>query len=146
MTKRERSSRPDRPSRERFPDALLDRYLLDQSSPGSGSGDRGVPDRSSPDRGPLDRGSPDRGVPGRGLPDRGARPDGDPARSQPVVRVLAALTSAPESSELTGEARALAEFRGFAVSGAFAESGALGAAPARGADLRPPTRAGTRAG
>jgi hypothetical protein len=87
MTKRERSSRPDRPSRERFPDALLD---------------------------------------------RGAVPDGDPARSQPVVRVLAALTSAPESSELTGEARALAEFR------AFAESGAFAAAPARGADLRPP--------
>jgi hypothetical protein len=112
MTKRERSSRPDRLSRERFPDALLDRYLLDRSSRDSGSGDRGGPDR--------------------GLPDRDALPDGDPARSQPVARVLTALTSAPESSELTGEARAIAEFRAFAGSGAFA------AAPARGPDLRPP--------
>ena len=131
MTKREPSSRPDRPSGERFPDALLDRYLLDRSSPASGSGDR-----SAPDRGSLDRGLPDRGflgsgflgsgLLGSGLPGRGAMPDGDPAR------VLAALTSAPDSSELTGEARALAEFR------AFAESGAIAAAPARGADLRPP--------
>ncbi|HEX9356603.1 MAG TPA: hypothetical protein VF933_22660 [Streptosporangiaceae bacterium] len=39
-------------------------------------------------------------------------PDGeDPARWQPVAEVLTALTSAPERSELTGEARALAEFR-----------------------------------
>jgi hypothetical protein len=122
MTKRERSHRPDRPSRERFPDALLDRYLLDRSSRDGASGDRGVPDSSVPDR---------------GVPDRDALPDGDPARSQPVARVLTALTSAPESSELTGEARALAEFRAFGESGAFAESGA---APARGADLRPPAR------
>lgn len=50
-------------------------------------------------------------------------PDDDPARWQAVDQVLAALTSAPESSELTGQARALAEFR------------ALAAAPSRGADL-----------
>ena len=42
-------------------------------------------------------------------------PDEDPARWQPVAQVLAALTSAPESSELAGEARALAEFRGRAA-------------------------------
>ena len=46
--------------------------------------------------------------------DGGSLPDGDPARWQPVAQVLAALTSAPESSELTGEARALAEFRALA--------------------------------
>ena len=46
------------------------------------------------------------------LLDGGPLPDGeDPARWQPVAQVLTALTSAPESSELTGEARALAEFR-----------------------------------
>jgi hypothetical protein len=101
MTKRERSSRPDRPSRERSLDALLDQSLLD---------------RSVPDSGFLDR----------NWLDRVATPDGDPARWQPVAQVLAALTSAPESSELTGEARALAEFR------AFAEN------PARGADVPPP--------
>lgn len=50
-------------------------------------------------------------------------PDDDPARWQAVDQVLAALTSAPESSELTGQARALAEFR------------ALAAARPRGADL-----------
>ena len=83
MTKRERSSRPDRPSRERSVDALLDR---------------------------ASRGG-------------GVLPGGDPARWQAVDQVLAALTSAPESSELTGQARALAEFR------------ALAAAPSRGADL-----------
>lgn len=83
MTKRERSSRPDRPSRERSVDALLDR---------------------------ASRGG-------------GVLPDGDPARWQAVDQVLAALTSAPESSELTGQARALAEFR------------ALAAARPRGADL-----------
>ena len=83
MTKRERSSRPDRPSRERSVDALLDRA----------SRCGGVP------------------------------PDDDPARWQAVDQVLAALTSAPESSELTGQARALAEFR------------ALAAARSRGADL-----------
>jgi hypothetical protein len=57
-------------------------------------------------------------------------PVGDPARSQPVAQVLAALTSAPESSELTGEARALAEFRAWAPP------------PARAADrpARPPRR------
>lgn len=76
-------------------------------------------DRGLPDRGLLDRGVPDRGVPGD------ARPGGDPARWQLVAQVLAALTSASESSELTGEARALAEFR------AFAE------APAHGADFPP---------
>jgi hypothetical protein len=123
MTKRERSSRPDRPSGERFPDALLDRYLLDRGSRDNGSADRGLPDRGLPDSG---------ATPDRGLPDRGATPDGDPARSQPAARVLAALTSAPDSSELTGEARALAEFR------AFAESAAFAAAPAHGADPRPP--------
>jgi hypothetical protein len=96
MTKRERSSRPDRPSMERSLDAL------------------------------LDPGSPDRGAPGHASLDRGATPDGDPARQQPLARVLAALTSAPESSELSGEARALAQYR------AFAE------APAPGADLPPP--------
>lgn len=41
----------------------------------------------------------------------GPLPDGERARWQPVAEVLTALTSAPESSELTGEARALAEFR-----------------------------------
>jgi hypothetical protein len=56
------------------------------------------------------------------LLDRGSR-DGDPARWQAVAQVLAALRSAPESSELTGEARALAEFR------------AVADARARGADL-----------
>lgn len=60
--------------------------------------------------------------------DRGAAPDGDPAWCQPVAQILAALTSAPESSELTGEARALAEFR------------ALAEIPARGAGLTPPAR------
>ncbi|MGI8449474.1 MAG: hypothetical protein ACR2MP_20295, partial [Streptosporangiaceae bacterium] len=66
MARRERNSRPDRPSEERSLDALLD-------------------------GGPL--------------------PDGDRARWQPVSQVLTALTSVPESSELNGEARALAEFR-----------------------------------
>ncbi len=64
--RRERSSRPDRPSEEWSLDALLE-------------------------GGPL--------------------PDGDRARWQPVSQVLTALTSVPESSELSGEARALAEFR-----------------------------------
>lgn len=96
MTKRERSSRPDRPSRERSLDALLDRGWLDE-----------------------------RWLDGGWL-DRGATPDGDPTRWQPVAQVLAALMSAPESSELTGEARALAEFRAFAQ------------APAPGADLPAP--------
>jgi hypothetical protein len=41
----------------------------------------------------------------------GPLPDGEPARWQPVAQVLTALTSAPEGRELTGEARALAEFR-----------------------------------
>jgi hypothetical protein len=63
---------------------------------------------------------------GRGSLGRGALPDGGPARWQPAAQVLAALTSAPESSELTGQARALAEFR------------ASAAAPARGADLPAP--------
>ena len=49
-------------------------------------------------------------------------PDGDPARWDPAAQVLAALTSAPESSELAGEAQALAAFR------------------ARGADAEPPSR------
>jgi hypothetical protein len=116
MTKRERSSRPDRPSRDRSLDALLDRSWPDS----------GWPDRDWPDSGVPDQGSPDQGWPDRGWPDRGARPDGDPTRWQPVAQVLAALTSAPESSELAGEAAALAEFRAFART------------PARGADLPPP--------
>ena len=46
------------------------------------------------------------------LLDGGPLPDGeDPARWQPLAEVLTVLTSAPESSELAGEARALAEFR-----------------------------------
>ena len=45
------------------------------------------------------------------LLDRAPLPDEDPARWQPVAQVLTALTSAPESSELAGEARALAAFR-----------------------------------
>ena len=64
--RREKSSRPDRPSDERSLDALLE-------------------------------GSP--------------LPDGDLTRWQPVSQVLTALTSVPASSELSGEARALAEFR-----------------------------------
>lgn len=44
-------------------------------------------------------------------PGQGPLPDADPARWQPVAQVLAALTSAPERGELTGEAQALAEFR-----------------------------------
>lgn len=94
MTKRERSSRPDRPSRERSVDALLDRASR-----------------------------------GGGMP-----PDDDPARWQAVDQVLAALTSAPESSELTGQARALAEFR------------ALAAARRAGQTSRPRPHAGNRAG
>jgi hypothetical protein len=64
--RREKSSRPDRPSDERSLDALLE-------------------------------GSP--------------LPDGDLTRWQPVSQVLTALTWVPASSELSGEARALAEFR-----------------------------------
>jgi hypothetical protein len=41
----------------------------------------------------------------------GPLPDGDRARWQPVSQVLTALTSVPASSELSGEGRALAEFR-----------------------------------
>jgi hypothetical protein len=41
----------------------------------------------------------------------GPLPDDDPARWQPAAQVLTALTSAPESSELTAEPQALAEFR-----------------------------------
>jgi hypothetical protein len=96
MTKRERSSRPDRPSTERSLDALLD-------------------------RGSLDRGSLD----------GGAMPDGDPARWQPVAQVLAALNSAPESSELTGQARALAEFRASAAAPARGPAPAPAPAPRR---------------
>ena len=64
--RREKSSRPDRPSDERSLDALLEGSQL---------------------------------------------PDGDLTRWQPVSQVLTALTSVPASSELSGEARALAEFR-----------------------------------
>jgi hypothetical protein len=64
--RREKSSRPDRPSDERSLDALLEGSQL---------------------------------------------PDGDVARWQSVSQVLTALTSVPASSELSGEARALAEFR-----------------------------------
>ncbi len=82
-------------------------------------------DRSCWTRGSLDRVAP--------------LPDGDPARWQPVAQVLAALTSAPESSELTGQARALAEFRAFASPGV--------AEPRRAAQTsRPRPAAGTRAG
>ena len=48
----------------------------------------------------------------------GPQPDGDPfpgdepGRWLPVAQVLTALTAAPESRELTGEAQALAQFRG----------------------------------
>ncbi|HEY2277006.1 MAG TPA: hypothetical protein VGI00_01535 [Streptosporangiaceae bacterium] len=127
MTKRERSSRPDRPSLERSLDALLDRSLLDRDWRDSGWLDPGALDCASLDSAALDRVSLDRAALGRG-----ATPDDDPARWRPVAQVLAALTSAPESSELTGEARALAEFRVFSEFRAFAD------VPARGADLPPP--------
>ncbi len=75
---------------------------------------RSRPDRPGPER---PSGAPlDLLLEGRPLP------DGDPGRWQPAALVLAALTSAPESSELAGEARALAEFR------------------ARGAGTQPPSR------
>jgi hypothetical protein len=45
-------------------------------------------------------------------------PGGDLARWQPVSQVLTALTSVPESSELSGEARALADFRARPLHGA----------------------------
>ena len=102
MTKRERSSRPDRPSRERSLDALLDRDSRDRAA---------------------------------GAPGRTVTPPGGSRSAQ----VLAALTSVPESSELTGEARALAEFRAFAESGAFAGPGRSGG-PAQRADLPAPRR------
>ncbi len=116
---------------ERSLDALLDRGWLDRGWLDRGWQDRGWQDRGWQDRrwqdrrwqdrrwqdrGPLDHASLDREA-----LDREALPDGDPARWQPVAQVLAALTSAPESSELTGEARALAEFRArakFQASGA----------------------------
>jgi hypothetical protein len=78
------------------------------------------------DRASLDRALLDRASLGPASLDRGVTPDGEPTRWQPVAQVLAALTSAPESSELSAEARALAEFR------AFAET------PARGAGLSSP--------
>jgi len=59
---------------------------------------------SRPDR-PSDERSLDALLEGSQLP------DGDLARWQPVSQVLTALTSVPASSELSGEARALAEFR-----------------------------------
>jgi hypothetical protein len=131
MTKRQRRSRPDRPSTERSLDALLDRSLLDRSLL-----DRGLLDSGLFGSGLFGSGLFGSGLFGSGLfgpgavdrasPDRGAAPDGDLAWWQPVAQVLAALTSAPESSELTGEARALAEFR------------ALAETPARGAGLTPP--------
>ncbi len=137
MTKRERSSRPDRPSLERSLDALLDQSLLDRSSLDRSSLDRDWRDSGWLDPGALDCASLDRvslgrAALGRAALGRGATPDDDPARWQPVAQVLAALTSAPESSELTGEARALAEFRAFSEFRAFAD------VPARGADLPPP--------
>jgi hypothetical protein len=106
---------------ERSLDALLDLGSLDRGLRDSGLLDSGALDCVSPGRA-----SPGRASPGRASLGRSATPDGDLARWQPVAQVLAALTSSPESSELTGEARALAEFR------AFAE------APLRGADLPPP--------
>lgn len=97
--------------------------LLDQGSPESGLRDRGLRDRGLRDDGLPDSGWLHRGSLDHASLDRGSLPDGDPARWRAVAQVLAALTSAPESSELTGEARALAEFRAFAD------------ARARGADL-----------
>ena len=125
MTKRERSSRPGRPSRERSPDALLDRSW---------------PDRGLRDSDFLDPGWPDPGWPDPGWPTSQTRAGQTgvlrrtvtPPAVAPVAQVLAALTSAPESSELTGQARVLAEFR------AFAESGTVAEAPAPGADLPSP--------
>ena len=127
MTKRERSSRPGRPSREWSPDALLDR-----SWPDRGLRDSDFLDPGWPDPGWPDPGWPDQSWPDQSWPDRGATADGDPVRRPPVAQVLAALTSAPESSELTGEAQVLAEFR------AFAESGTVAEAPAPGAELPSP--------
>lgn len=130
---------------ERSLDALLDRGWPDERRLDGSRLDRGWRDSGWPDGGWLDPGALDRspldgasaGHASRdgASPGRGATPDGDPARWQPVAQVLAALTSAPESSELTGEARVLAEFR------AFAQARAPGAdlpAPARGADLPAP--------
>ncbi|HEY8045502.1 MAG TPA: hypothetical protein VIF35_14620 [Streptosporangiaceae bacterium] len=80
--------------------------------PGPEQGSR--PDRPGPERpagAPLDL-----------LLEGHPLPDGDPARWEPAAQVLAALTSAPESRELAGEARALAAFR------------------ARGARAEPPAR------
>lgn len=111
---------------ERSLDALLDRSLLDRSLLDRAWRDSGLMDPGALDCASLDSASLDGVSLGRGSLGRGATPDDDPARWQPVAQVLAALTSAPESSELTGEARALAEFRAFAD------------VPARGADLPPP--------
>ncbi len=84
MTKRERRSRPGHPSGRWSLDALLD-------------GSR------PPGRDPL--------AAQDYLAGHDRVPDDDLARWRPVAQVLTALTSAPESSELAGEARALAEFR-----------------------------------
>jgi hypothetical protein len=111
---------------ERSLDALLDLGSLDRGLRDSGLLDSGALDCVSPGRASPGRAFPGRAFPGRASLGRSATPDGDLARWQPVAQVLAALTSSPESSELTGKARALAEFR------AFAE------APLRGADLPPP--------
>ena len=105
--RREKSSRPDRPSDERSLDALLE-------------------------------GSP--------------LPDGDLARWQPVSQVLTALTSVPASSELSGEARALAEFRVRPLHGraaarlAGAAPGRTGAPRHRAAPRHPAARAEARGG
>jgi hypothetical protein len=69
--------------------------------PGPEHGSR--PDRPGPER--------SFGVPLDLLLEGHPLPDGDPARWEPAAQVLAALTSAPESSELAGEAQALAAFR-----------------------------------
>ena len=69
---------------------------------------------SRPDRRSLEwsREAVDTLLQGGPWPDGDLLPDGEPPRWQPVAQVLTALTSAAESRELTGEAQALAEFRG----------------------------------
>lgn len=112
MTKHERASRPDRPSLERSLDALLARGSLARGSLDSGSLDAGSLDHAALDRNALG--------------------DDAPARWQAVAQVLIALTSAPESSELAGQARALAEFRALAQFQVGAHDGLPSRAPHRG--------------
>ena len=65
------------------------------------------------------------------LLDGASLPADDPARWQPVAQVLTALTSAPESSELAGEARALAVFRSRARGGLVPSRARGGLVPSR---------------